>query len=201
MAATTVAALVLGAGLSLAARWLFREEEVAGWDTFPVVLADEPGVQGPAARPAEAARLPDADEVIGVSAGGRHRAYSIAALLPGDRHVVNDTLGGVPVTVVFWEQTNCARVFTDPTGREPLDIGVGGYIGGYDLGSMLVAVGPNHYRLDSGQPVEEGAPPFPYPRADFQRTTWKRWREAHPNTDVYVGDTRLARQGGAPAAR
>src|SRR5262245_51141347 len=75
-------------------------------EMFPVVSL-------PPTRDAASARLDDHAEVIGVSAGGRFRAYELASLAPADRHALNDVVGGVAVTVTYCNMSNCVRVFTD----------------------------------------------------------------------------------------
>jgi hypothetical protein len=33
--------------------------------------------------------------------------------------------------------------------------------------------------------VDKTPLPFPYQEMTFERTTWKKWKEKHPDTDVY----------------
>jgi hypothetical protein len=161
---------------------------------LPFALKYFPAFQRPATVPAAEAALPDDAEVVGVEASGQSRAYALEALCPPERHVVNDVLGGRPLTVSYCDMTDCVAVFTDPNGNAPLEIAPGGWQGrsvpgGYE-GSMLLRIGSSWYRQDSGQPLANHADaPFPYPKADFVRTTWKEWRQAHPSADVYVGDS------------
>src|SRR5262245_60665997 len=51
-----------------------------------------PGLRQPPTVPAATADVPDDAEVLGVSAGGRHRAYLVTALSRLRSHVVNDLL-------------------------------------------------------------------------------------------------------------
>lgn len=141
----------------------------------------------PRLRPAAEAGLPDDAEVVGVEAGGRSRAYVLGALAPPDRHVLNDRLGGLPVTVTYCPRDGCLRVFTGPKGGGPLAVSVGGWDGRSDPGSMLLRVADERYRQDKGLRLGREPAPFPYPTHEFVRTTWRRWREAHPDTDVHVG--------------
>jgi hypothetical protein len=53
---------------------------------------------------------------------------------------------------------------------------------------LLLSIGAAHYRQDTGEALEADAPPFPYTQLNYQRTTWKQWRTAHPDTDVYLRD-------------
>src|SRR5262249_34018813 len=63
------------------------------------------GVRLPPTRTPEESGLADREEVFGVVAGGRARAYRLAALSLPSRHVVNDVVGGTPVTVAFCDRT------------------------------------------------------------------------------------------------
>ncbi len=167
-------------------------------DDQAVGFRDLPAVPAGRAVAAGAANLQDDAEVLGVSAAGRHRAYPLRNFRDIDHHVLNDLVGRVPVTVSFCGIRECARVFTAAPDAGLLDVAYGGFSGSYDTGAFLLRVGRWHYHLDTGRPVEDDAPPFPYGRAAFERTTWKAWREAHPDTDVSTeppvtgpGETRL----------
>jgi hypothetical protein len=153
------------------------------------------GLRQPAARAPADADLPDDAEVIGVSAGGRARAYLVKALagLPTN-HVVNDLVGGCAVTVTFCDRKGCARVYGGGRAEVPLDLGVGGYVNQ----GLSLRLGDAAYSQETGECVDPGGgPPLPYEQFPSERTTWKAWREAHPDTDVYVGDVP---EGQDPAA-
>jgi hypothetical protein len=181
--------LALGAGVLLAAwRFAFAKQAPVDYE-----LVQMPVIQRPTALPADAVTLPDDTVVIGVEAGGRRRAYVLRALYPPERHVINDVLGGKPITVTYCDVTDCLAVFTDPDADAPLEIATGGWQGklvrGKFTGSMLLRVGSFLFRQDTGQPLaNHGDKLLPYTRAEFVRTTWKAWRDARPDTDVYVGD-------------
>lgn len=126
------------------------------------------------------------DAVIGVTVGDSHRAYAVMAFDAIPSHVVNDLLGGHPVTVTRCAKTECVRVYTEPTGRRRLGIAVGGWFGRDGEEELLLRVGPNRYHQKSGEPVGE-APSFPYPTLDYELTTWGEWLRKHPDTDLYAG--------------
>jgi hypothetical protein len=184
------ALLILSGGLLLAARARTDRMRPAP-PAVEVSLVDLPGIQQPPALPAGVVKLPENAPVIGLAAGGRHRAYLLEALAQPEGHIVNDLLGGVPVTVAYCDALDCTRVFTELGATQALDIGIGGWIGhsrhGSLEGSMLLRVGSARYRQDNGRPLEAGAPLFPYTELKFVRQTWQAWRRAHPDTDVYLG--------------
>ena len=51
----------------------------------------------------------------------------------------------------------------------------------------MLLVGETFYHQADGAPLTPGGAAFPYPDHPLERTTWKAWREAHPETDVYLG--------------
>ena len=161
-------------------------------------LIDGGSIRSPRTFPASMVKLSDSDEVIGVSQGGCHRAYLLAALRPRavalssqleaelSRHVVNDRIAGVPITVTYCDIADCVRAFTDPRAAGPLEISVGG-ISQTSGGSLVLMAKGSRYYQSSGRNYEDSSATFPYVSKEFVRTTWKQWHTAHPDTDVYVG--------------
>jgi hypothetical protein len=134
---------------------------------------------------AEEGALGDGEDVIGVEAGGQARAYRVAAFRFPSRHIVNDLIGGVPVSVTYCDVRDCTRVYTDPHGSAPLDITQAGLRDG----RMVVRVGGALYDHESGRPLEAGAgrSAIPFEPLAATRTTWGEWRRRHPGTGLYVG--------------
>ncbi len=159
-----------------------RPEPPGSW-----LRAEADGVRTPpaeAAVAAEAAGLDDAEEVVGVVVNGAARAYRLGALRDPRRHVVNDLVGGAPVSVAYCDRTGCIRTYTG-LGAEPLRVG----IAGLRDGGLVVKLDGVYYDHRSGRVVEgpPGATPLPHDRVPWTRTTWGRWRREHPATDVSVG--------------
>jgi hypothetical protein len=149
-----------------------------------------PGIRLPPARTAEEAWFPDEAEVLGVCTGGQARAYLVSAMSGGpEKHVVNDVLGGRPVSVTYCDRTRCARVFTSDDAAGPLDLDAGGWVHG---GLALQIAGIEYAQTTGERLAPEGGPGLPYPALPFERTTWGAWRSAHPDTDLFAG-------GAAPA--
>jgi hypothetical protein len=146
------------------------------------------GVRTPPGVSAGAANLADDARVIGISVNERHRAYSIPALSAMTSHVVNDLVDDVPVSVTYCNQSDCARVLTSDVRGQPVDLWLGGWIGG----QMSLRYHDLYYPQTSRR-----LPLLDYP---FTQTSWKEWRELHPDTDVYTGETSAAEGSGLPDA-
>ena len=134
-----------------------------------------PGIRQPSTVPVAEATLADDARVIGVTAGGRHRAYSVQVMSGMTSHVVNDLVDDVPVSVSYCDQTDCTRVFAGRPGSSPLELSTGGWV----RGEMALRYGDQQY--------SQTATDIPLQDHPFVVTTWKEWREQHPDTDVFVG--------------
>lgn len=143
-----------------------------------------PGIRDPRIAPATQIELADDEPVVGVSVGGRHRAYCLAALSPMQCHVVNDCIDGTPVTVTFCDRTDCARVFTGP-GHNPLDVWTAGYMNG-----LMLRYRGQFFLQATARPVAATADAAEaLPTLASVRTTWKDWRLTHPDTQVVGADS------------
>ena len=145
----------------------------------------QPGVRLPPTCPLWASHVEDDAEVIGVWVEGRSRAYLIREM-GWPKHVVNDVLEGRPISVTYCDRRRCSRVFTaEPLGG-PLEMDVGGWV---ENKGMAVRVNGVDYLQETGENVtSSGGEPIPYREMPHTRTSWRAWREAHPDTDIYVGD-------------
>ena len=111
----------------------------------------EPILRPPSVAAKEAKLQPD-EIVIGVEVGGKPRAYRFTAFESRNGHLVNDLVGGVPVSVAYCDLTECLRVYSDPRGSEPLDLNVAGILND----EMIVRHGGRMYFHKSGKEVEPG---------------------------------------------
>jgi hypothetical protein len=134
-----------------------------------------PGIKQPPTKPADQVALDPDAEVIGVSVGDTHRAYVSAAMSSQETHVINDVVGGAPVTVAFCDRTRCARAFTSRERTEPLDVQLGGW-----SGEQL-------WLLIDGRMLPLSSDEIPLERMTIEKCTWGEWKVNHPDTDVFVG--------------
>ena len=150
------------------------------------------GVKRPPTVPAADARLGDDEEVLGVELNGVARAYRLAALRDINRHIVNDVVHGVPLSVMYCDFNDCARAYKGPAGPDPLPI----RMAGMKFGDLIFKVGDVFYQHTTAQALEgtgtPGAadphlPPLPFAPTAVTRTTWRVWKQQHPRSDVYVG--------------
>jgi hypothetical protein len=146
------------------------------------------GINVPSTLSKTEANIPDDSEVIGVCADGKTRAYVVAAMAFGPKgpsnHVVNDLIGRRPVTVTYCDISHCSRVFTNEEMGTPLNVGVGGLC----EDGMLLAFDGGVFSQRTKQECDAGSGAFPLAEWPYERTSWKSWREAHPDTDVYIGE-------------
>ena len=128
-------------------------------------------------------------EVVGVIVDGKARAYPHRILQWHE--VVNDVLEGLPICVVYHPLSETTTVFRRPMSEnsEPMMFGSSGLVIdccmliherlGPGARSRESLWSPTDGRAISGQRSGEWLQLVP-----FQLTTWKKWREMHPDTDV-----------------
>lgn len=148
------------------------------------------GVREPNAIPATDAKISDDRLVIGVSVGNRHRAYLLRSFaMPEEfdietataaeaqelkRHIVNDLIDGVPITVSHCDDNFFTRVF----------------VGDGDESLRLAVCGRRDGEMDldlDGERFLQNATDAPLKTHPFRIIEWGRWRTEHPETDIYVG--------------
>ncbi len=138
------------------------------------------GVERPPTVSAAEARLSDDAEVFGIVAKGKPRAYAVKQMQTMTTHVVNDFVNGMPVTLAYCPSRNCVRGFTAEGVNRPLRVNLGGWM----AGRQVLCVDTGFYFQETSIPLSDNFPPLPYTNIEVTRTTWKSWRQAHPDTDV-----------------
>lgn len=122
--------------------------------------------------------------VIGVVDQGKAKAWSLESLLRPENHVYNDQLFGAHgLSVTFCDIADCVKVFSREDGK-PTRLGQGGPHSSRP-GKMLVVADGKQYWQDTGEPLYNGAPPFPLKEVPHERTTWGEWKAKHPDSALY----------------
>jgi hypothetical protein len=148
-----------------------------------MLVAD--GVRLPPTLAADAATVEDDAPVVGIEASGMHRAYLLEGMTTKKRHVANDLVAGVPISITYCDLTGCVAAYTDPGAHEPLDLAIAGFV---DQKLALHSGGYAYFQ--EGARVPGSAAPteqIPFAHYPIVQTTWKKWREEHPDTDIYIG--------------
>lgn len=144
-----------------------------------------PPVMTPEVAKAAQSGLADDAPVVGVVVDGKARAYSLKALSHSQRHVVNDQIGSIPVSVVYCDQQDCLRTYTAEHRDRPIELRQMGYSSSEGL---LISLGTMIFSQTTGTAMAPMKTSLPLQSLDSKRTTWKEWRDQHPSTEVYVGD-------------
>jgi len=124
--------------------------------------------------PASRMQMADQVHVIGVTVAAKHRAYALVGLT-GRIQLYNDLIGDVPVTVAYTLKPERQRAFTSNERGSALDVWV---VNASRKDHLVCRIGDLEYSLELGDP------PPPVKELPVTRTTWKEWKQAHPDTDV-----------------
>ncbi|HEX9670867.1 MAG TPA: DUF3179 domain-containing (seleno)protein [Thermoanaerobaculia bacterium] len=167
------------------------EEVVSGG----VPLEGIPALDRPPHAPAAAARLRDAEAVLGVAAGGAYRAYPLAVL--SWHEMVNDEVGGEPLTLSFCTLCGSAVLYSTRTPAGTLTFGTSGLL--YRSNKLMV----DRQTLSlwsnlTGEAVvgRLAAEELRLAVLPVTRTTWGEWRALHPETTAMVPDRETERRFG-----
>ncbi len=187
-------AAVCGSGLVsviyLRERWALEAEQArVTFGTGPIdpfLKFRMPGISRPPVVSAARSTLLPEDQVIGLVVAGRARAYRLDALRDRSRHIVNDLIGEVPVSVTFCDLDECVRTYQGRSGQGPLDVSVGGLWQGRQL--ILEVEGSLYYQRsgDAFAPGPAGSKLSLQP-IEPTLTSWSSWQRDHPDTEVYEG--------------
>ncbi|HEX5758011.1 MAG TPA: DUF3179 domain-containing (seleno)protein [Thermoanaerobaculia bacterium] len=167
------------------------EEVVSGG----VPLEGIPALDRPPHAPAAAAGLRDDEPVLGVAVAGAYRAYPLAVL--SWHEMVNDEVGGEPVTLSFCTLCGSAVLYGTRTAEGMLTFGTSGLL--YRSNKLMV----DRRTLSlwsnlTGEPVvgrlaRSGVRLAVLP---VTRTTWGAWRALHPQTTAMLPSRALERRFG-----
>ena len=123
-------------------------------------------------------RLPVKEKVIGVRVGNKVKAYSLTALAR-DR-VVDDTVGGVPLVVVFDGLTVSGAVYRRDPGGKVLT-----FAHGPTALSMLDEATGSTWDGLSGKAIHGADAGMQLEQVPITYSFWFGWADFYPNTEVY----------------
>jgi len=123
--------------------------------------------------------LDDKDPVVGISINGRARAYPLQIL--NWHEIVNDQISNIPIAVTWCPLTRSAITFDRRVEGDTLEFGVSGLL----YNSNVVMYDRNYDGLWSQ--LKTGGLTGKFSSKELkvipsQVTTWKNWREQHPET-------------------
>jgi thiol-disulfide isomerase/thioredoxin len=152
------------------------------------IAAAHPPMESPTVVPAARARhMRDDDVVLGLVAGGEARAYPWWVVK--NFHAVNDTVGGVPVAVLFCEQCTGGAAFRRERDGRVLSMEVAGVYNG-----TIIARDRETRTLWSpfgGQALEGPLAGQRLERIPLVFSRWAAWRSRHPGTSVVWGPVQV----------
>lgn len=184
---------------------MVRDQEVPDGVARPLVEFDEIRSGGPPpdgippidqpefVRTGEVDFLADDEPVLALDVDGDARAYPVQIMTWHE--IVNDTVGGVPMTVTYCPLCNSAVAYDRRLGERVLDFGTSGLL----FNSALVMYDRQTETLWShftgqgivGELTGEELQSFP-----LATVSWRTWRDANPDGLVLSRDTGFTRDYG-----
>ncbi len=146
----------------------------------------------------EVTDLTDTEPVIGVTVNGEARAYPLGILT---RHeIVNDTIGGVPVTVTYCPLCNSSIVFDRRVDGQVLDFGTTGKLRHSDL-VMYDRQTESWWQQFSGKAIVGKMTGKTLKMLPSRQESFARFRARAPNGKVLVSNQPFRRYGINPYVR
>ena len=158
-----------------------------------------PSIDDPEFAPvSEVTDLADTEPVIGVTVNGEARAYPLGILT---RHeIVNDTIGGVPVTVTYCPLCNSSIVFDRRVDGQVLDFGTTGKLRYSDL-VMYDRQTESWWQQFLGEAIVGKMTGKTLKMLPSRQESFARFRARAPNGKVLVSNQPFRRYGINPYVR
>lgn len=152
------------------------------------IAAAHPPMEEPTVRPgARAGHMRDDDVVLGIVVGDMPRAYPW--WVAKNFHVVNDTLGGVPVVIAFCEQCTGAAAFRRELDGKVLSLESAGVYNGTII--LRDRQTRTLWAPFSGRGLEGPLAGRRLERIPLSLVRWVEWRARHPETSVVWGPAQV----------
>ncbi len=133
--------------------------------------------------PSEANDLTHLEPVIGIDIAGDARAYPLRILMWHE--IVNDTVGGIPVTITYCPLCNAAIVFDRRLGDRVLDFGTSGNLRNSDL-IMYDRQTESWWQQYTGEAIVGELTGQTLTLLPSRLTSWERFRNRHPDGRVLI---------------
>ena len=141
--------------------------------------------------------MSDHEPVVSVELGGESRAYPLAVLIWHE--IVNDELGGKPITVTYCPLCNTAIVFDRQVGTEDiiLDFGTTGYLRHSDM-VMWDRQTESWWQQITGEAIVGEYTGTQLKFLPAALVSWRDFRDSHPDASVLSRDTGYPRNYSRP---
>ncbi|MEL6946689.1 MAG: DUF3179 domain-containing protein [Pseudomonadota bacterium] len=137
--------------------------------------------------------LDDREPVIGLSIKGDHRAYPLRIMTWHE--IVNDVVGGKPVTVTYCPLCNAAIVFEATLDGVRMDFGTTGKLRKSDL-IMYDRQSDSWWQQFTGKAIAGAMLGKTLALVPARLENWRQFRERHPDGRVLVPNNRRLRDYG-----
>ena len=134
--------------------------------------------------------ISDADTVIGLEINGDARAYPIFILVWHE--IINDTVGGIPVSVTYCPLCYTNQVFERIINGKVVEFGTSGKLYNSNL-LMYDRYTESYWSQALGTAVKGELTGYELDLIPFDVITWGDWKRLHPDTVVLTTDTGYVR--------
>jgi hypothetical protein len=130
--------------------------------------------------------MSNTDTVIGLEINGEAKAYPIFILVWHE--IVNDNVGGIPVSVTYCPLCYTNQVFERVIDGQEVEFGTSGKLYNSNL-LMYDRYTESYWSQALGMAVKGELTGYQLNLIPFDVITWGDWKQLHPNTKVLTTDT------------
>ena len=130
--------------------------------------------------------MSDSDTVIGLDINGETKAYPLFILVWHE--IVNDEVGGVPVSVTYCPLCYTNQVFERIIDGKTVEFGTSGKLYNSNL-LMYDRLTESYWSQALGEAVKGELTGYKLDLVPFDVITWGDWKQQHPDTLVLTTDT------------
>ncbi|MDH3278955.1 MAG: DUF3179 domain-containing protein [Nitrosopumilus sp.] len=150
-----------------------------------------PSIDNPIFSDADASQfMSDSDIVIGLNINGETKAYPIFILVWHE--IVNDSVGGVPVSVTYCPLCYTNQVFERIIDGQEVTFGTSGKLYNSNL-LMYDRLTESYWSQALGIAVKGELAGYQLGLIPFDVITWGDWKKLHPDTKILTTDTGFLR--------